>query len=595
MLVQALAAYADEYLSEQLNEKAWEKKPVPILIEIAPDGAFMGTIEKTRQETRGKKTITLAQPLLVPRSPVNRNSGLHPLLAADDIKYVLGPGAWTKPKDEQNASERHEAFVELIQKAAEETADAALEACARFYERSDQIQAARDALKDSKPAVLVALSVDGPLVMRPAIRNFWNEHYRKAFEQRMDAGGIGECIVSGRLGPIAPTHEKIKGLSSLGGQPAGVSLMSFDKPAFRSYGWEQNANSPVSPDRAMAYVLALNDLLRSEKHRRDIAGTGFIYWTRKRVQFDPMEIVEQAIPEQVSALLRPEFGADPDPNMFYMAGVAGNGGRLLVRYWLAEALPDVKANLKDWFEGLRITNLSGQVGAPPKLWLLRFAIDREGKPSRERTLALIRRAMEGKAQPLGYDILSALLARLRHPPENKPQGTGIQIDRFAPARLGLLRLCLNDLRQGERQMTEELDYEQNHPAYLCGRLLAEFENLQEAAAGESKINVTVGDRYFSLASTSPGIAFPKIEDLARSHFRKLRRDNPGAKFAIERRVIDLHEKLGAQFPPRLDLDGQGRFALGYYHQKAEKNKQIAEHQEKKAAAGNGADEQEKSQ
>jgi CRISPR-associated protein Csd1 len=107
--------------------------------------------------------------------------------------------------------------------------------------------------------------------------------------------------------------------------------------------------------------------------------------------------------------------------------------------------------------------------------------------------------------------------------------------------------------------------------------------------------VTIGDRYFSLASTSPKIAFPKIEDLAKSHFRKLRRDDPGAMVAIERRVIDLHEKIGAAYPPMLDLDGQGRFALGYYHQKAEKSRSIAEYREKKAAITKGAEEQEQSQ
>jgi CRISPR-associated protein Csd1 len=431
MLIQALAAYADEYLSDQLAAEAWEEKPVPILLEIGPDGSFVGKIERLRPEIRGNKP--LGQPLQVPRSPVNRNNGLHPLLAADDIKYVLGPGPWTATKDAQNATERYAAFAGLIQSAAAVTQDPGLEACARFYQRSDQVEAARDALKDRKGAVLVALSVDGPLVMRSAVRSFWNEHFLRAFGERMETGGTGECIISGRVGPIAPTHEKIKGTTNLKGR-AEVSLMSFDKEAFCSYGWKKNANSPVAPDRAMAYVLALNDLLRSEAHRRNIAGTGFIYWTKRRVNFDPMEIAEQARPEQVAALLRFDPGADPDPNMFYMAGIAGNGGRLVVRYWLAESLGQVKANLKSWFEGLRIVDLWGQPAPAAKLWQLRFAIAREGEASAGRVLELVRRAIEGKAMPLGYDILSAILARLRHPPESK-KGTGIQFDRFEPARL----------------------------------------------------------------------------------------------------------------------------------------------------------------
>jgi CRISPR-associated protein Csd1 len=595
MLVQALAAYADEYLSEELAEDAWEEKPVPALIEIGHDGTFLGIVPRLRQETPGKKTVTLPQLLQIPKSPVNRNNGLHPLLAADYIKYVLGPGAWTAPKDEQNAIDLHEAFVGLIRKAAALTNDRALEACAFFYDRGDQVQAAREALKDSKPATLIALSVDGPLVAKARPRSFWNEHYRVAYEQRMDTGGVGECIISGRFGAIAPTHPKIKGTANVQGR-AEVSLMSFDKPAFRSYNWEKNENSPVSPERSMAYVLALNDLLRSDNRRRDVAGVAFIYWTKKRCDFDPMANVEQASHEQVSALLRFDPGADPDPNMFYMAGIAGNGARLLVRYWVAETLATAKANLKGWFEGLRIIAPDGEPAPSPRLWQLRFAIDRNGKPKASQALALIRRAIEGQSRPLGYDILNAVLARLRHPPESKSSGQEIQPDRFAPARMGLLRLCLNDIFKGEMKMTESLDPNQDHPAYVCGRLLAEYENLQETAyrkADEAKVNITVADRYYSLASTNPAIAFPKIEALSRSHFRKLRRhDTTGAAKAIERSVIELHAKLGTHFPLLLSLDEQGRFALGYYHQKAEKSRRIAEHEEKKAASGASPKEQE---
>jgi CRISPR-associated protein Csd1 len=194
-------------------------------------------------------------------------------------------------------------------------------------------------------------------------------------------------------------------------------------------------------------------------------------------------------------------------------------------------------------------------------------------------------------------MLAAVLARLRRPGESSPASAERQDYRFAATRMGLLRLCLNDVIKGGRSMTESLDLGQDEPAYLCGRMLAEYEGLQETVyrvAGEAKINVTVGDRYFSLASTNPSVAFPKIEQLARTHFRKLRRDKPGAMVAIERRVIELHERLGARYPPPLDLVGQGRFALGYYHQKAERYRQIAESQEKKAAANGSADEQEQS-
>ena len=108
-----------------------------------------------------------------------------------------------------------------------------------------------------------------------------------------------------KTGAIAPTHEKIKGVSSLGGQASGVALMSFDKEAFRSYGWEQNQNSPVSPDRALAYVLALNDLLRSDKgKRKDIAGVGFLFWLREPAAFDLFDVLDPPDTDTVKAMLR---------------------------------------------------------------------------------------------------------------------------------------------------------------------------------------------------------------------------------------------------------------------------------------------------
>src|SRR5262245_48441495 len=181
------------------------------------------------------------------------------------------------------------------------------------------------------------------------------------------------CLISGKIGAIAPTHEKIKGLAALGGQAAGVSLMSFDKDAFCSYGWDKNANSPVSPERAAAYVLALNDLLKQGKGSRlDRCGVGFLYWTKKPQEYDPISILENASPEQVEKLLLLDRGGlKVEPNEFYLMGVAGNGGRLLVRYWLHESLAEALANVAAWFNGLRISNpFTGRIADPPKLWQL---------------------------------------------------------------------------------------------------------------------------------------------------------------------------------------------------------------------------------
>ncbi len=606
MLVQALAEYADHYLNDQLNDAAWEKKPVPWTLEISPRGSFLEAVPHVTSVARGKKQVEVPMAMRVPRSPVNRNSGEHPRLGADDIAYVLGAGPWTgaKAADQEKAEKHHQAFVALLRRAAELTGDGALAGCVLFYDHPEEVEKARAALREAKAGALVALSGGGCLLVNlEAVQSFWRRHYQDAFEARME-GHLGECLISGKVGAIAPTHEMIKGVSNLGGQASGVALMSFDKKAFRSYGWEQNQNSPVSPGRAMAYVLALNDLLCPDDarvgrgRRRDIGGVGFLTWLRDPADFEALDILERADPKTVESLLKFDPCANPDPNRFYLVGVSGNGARLRIRYWVTESLSTVKENLKNWHEQLRVSYPWDDV-EPVRLWQLLYAIDRDGKPPAHDTLALLRRGIEGAAQPLGYAMLSAALNRLRHPgksPGAKEQGDPLLLPRLR-IPMGLIRMCVNDIARtkGEREMSEGLDPSCVLPAYVCGRLMAEFENLQRAAS-ESEVNSSVLDRYFALASTYPAVAFPKIESLAQKHLRKLRRDRAKAAYAIDARLQELHGLLqpsaAGAYPTKLGLPEQGLFALGYYHQKASSIAQARDRKQLTEAAGNGAEQEE---
>ncbi|MHB1954877.1 MAG: type I-C CRISPR-associated protein Cas8c/Csd1, partial [Sulfobacillus sp.] len=456
---------------------------------------------------------------------------------------------------------------------------------------------ARTALQVAKAGTLIALSVGGALADCEAVQKFWRQHYQAAFAERME-GSKGECMVSGKLGVIAPTHEKIKGVASLGGQASGVALMSFDKEAFRSYGWEQNQNSPVSPDRALAYVLALNHLLKQDNGRRkDIAGIGFLYWLKNPADIDVVEnLIERADPQQVEKLLNFDPSIDPDPNRFYMLGVSGNGGRLRVRYWADLALTQVKLNLQNWHRQLRVEYpWDGPLPVRFKQVLSAIwedkrqkkksaeaeaQVDRKKSPPEHLVLALLRRGIEGL--PLGYSVLSAVLTRLRHPGGDnagtkEKKGDPMSLQRLR-VPMGLVRMCLNDLfrqQKGRNEMSEGLDPTCTIPAYVCGRLMAEFENLQSTTArkaGAGDVNSTITDRFFSLASTYPAAAFSKIVDLGQKHLKKLRRMDRGAAYAIEKKLMEIENLLqpdrNGPYPSNLSLEEQGLFALGYYHQKA---------------------------
>lgn len=596
MLVQALATYADTYLGDQLQSPAFEEKPVPFLVEIDPSGRFVGVAR--REASRGNLGKATVPPLTVPRSPVNRNSGIHPLLGADAIQYVVGPaiGKWSKPEEEIKHKKHHDAFAKLISDLAGESRLPVLLACKAFYDSPAEVEKARQILIDSKADAgsIVALSVIGkdgrsiPVVKDPDVRKLWEGHFDARLTARNEAGGQGMCLVSGRNGTIAPTHDKIKGFGGkLGGQAAGVALISFDKPAFCSYGWEQNQNGPVCPDRATAYVLALNDLMRPGKHRAgasrdtvlktrtDHGGLAFLYWTRRPRDDDPVSLVEDADPQVVADLLAAPLSGDrmagigAEDDDFYLLAVCGNGGRLVVKSWAATAVQDLRGNLRAWFEGLRIADVfkHGQIADPPKLWqLLAATVPRRQSPAEtleqvpgDRAIRLLRRALLNS--PLDFSLLAAVLDRLR---------AAVSSDRLDAARMALVRLTLNDIlisRKGGTPVPESLDPSNDHPAYLCGRLLAIFDRLQYAAQGE--VGTSVTDRYYAMASTFPALAFPKLEQLSRAHLKKLRRDNMPAAVAIERSIHELASRLRDRFPRSLSLEDQGRFAIGFHHQKAE--------------------------
>jgi len=390
------------------------------------------------------------------------------------------------------------------------------------------------------------------------VRNYWRQHYQRTFDTRTEAAEAAMCLVSGEIGPIAPTHEKVKGVTSLGGQSSGTVLMSCDKDAFCSYGWVKNANSPVSPQRAAAYVLALNDLLQHGSYSRvDHCGVGFLYWTSEPLdQPHPISLLEEPA-QPLEKIFDDGVGGHASQNEVCLLGVSGNGGRLRVRFWIKEPLDVVRNNLRRWFGELRIVNpFTDETHERPRFSHVLDSIAHH-KPYARCAIQLFRRALQGV--PLGKSVLAAALEQLRSTRGPK---------RLSPTQAALIRLCMNDL-SGDNIMPERLDTTLNQPAYLCGRLLALYDALQYAERGW--VRSSLADRYYALASTNPATAFPKIEEVGLRHLTRLRRVNPDVASRLERDLQEVHMRLaelGGTFPGALSLEDQGRFAIGFHHQKA---------------------------
>ena len=110
-----------------------------------------------------------------------------------------------------------------------------------------------------------------------------------------------------------------------------------------------------------------------------------------------------------------------------------------------------------------------------------------------------------------------------------------------------------------------LDKDNTNPGYLCGRLFAVLENLQFAANQQDSIRSS----YMNAASSTPSAVFPTILKLSNSHYGKLAKDKKGLANFFDNQKKEIIALL-QDFPNTLDLDDQGRFFLGYYHQKNHK-------------------------
>ncbi len=110
-----------------------------------------------------------------------------------------------------------------------------------------------------------------------------------------------------------------------------------------------------------------------------------------------------------------------------------------------------------------------------------------------------------------------------------------------------------------------LDKTIENPGYVLGRLFAVLERIQEQAHGG--LNKTIRDTYFSAATSNPLVIFKRLQDLAIHHLAKIRNSGKSTVW-LDKLMQEVMGKVPANgVPVTLTLEDQGRFAVGYYHQR----------------------------
>ena len=399
------------------------------------------------------------------------------------------------------------------------------------------------------------------------------------------------CLVSGRQAPVQRLHPTIKGVD--GAQTAGAALVSFNLDAFTSYGKEQGDNAPTSEPAAFRYGTALNALLdRSASRnrlRRGIGDATIVFWAdASRAEEEvaakaaedcfagmvepPNDEGEAArLRDSLARLARGEPAAALDPGLnentaFHVLGLAPNAARLSVRYWLTDSFGSFARRLAEHHSDLAIEPSPWR--NPPGInWLLMKTTALQEKAENVPPLLageVMRAVLGGERYP--RSLLAAVMIRLRAG-DDPASGWHAAVIKAVLARDHRLKLADGTEREKPAIAKEKppvsLDRDNENQAYQLGRLFAAFETAQRMALGP--VNATIRDRYFGAASATPASVFPLLMRGVQPHLGKLRKEGKGRW--LEREIEDINDKLKPSLPRSLRLEAQGRFVLGYYHQR----------------------------
>jgi CRISPR-associated protein Csd1 len=237
---------------------------------------------------------------------------------------------------------------------------------------------------------------------------------------------------------------------------------------------------------------------------------------------------------------------------FYCLILTGAQGRAAVRGMHTSTVAEVGQNVLSYFECIEA---AGYTEKPAPIFVLVRSLAVQGKlDSLPPGLAaeVFLSAVLGK--PLSNRFLAAAVGRIR-----------AERDVTRP-RAALLKIYFQRKKGG---VPMSLDPDSTDPAYRYGRLLAVLEALQINYHNGRKPNSTIVDRFYAAASTRPATVFPRLLTLAQNHLKTA----SYSEFYGKQIAEVLNGLDGANgFRPTLSIEQQGRFALGYFHQRADRFK-----------------------
>ncbi len=558
MILKALYDYY--HRSGNLPIMGMELKEIGFIIVIDKCGNFL-RFEDRRIDKKS------AQQFLVKKS-VGRSSAPVANYLYDNSQYVFG---YSDKGDMESMRKYFDTFKAKVEEIYDMFSDnETMQAVYAFYQQepSDIVEAMQnDSLWDdinknlNKKYSTFSFLIEGDTEIVASKRKLIN------LESGSNDVGGGLCLV---IGKHSKTVE-VTTATMIPGSQATAKLVAFQvNSGYDSYGKSKGHNAPISEEAEFAYTTALNHLLRSDSHNKFMVGSRtYLFWASS-----DSEAAKKSEDSLFALLGRTEENDDPNMSIelvrrtfksiyngvlfankddkFFILGLAPNSARIAVVYWNELPLREFAGLISKHFADMEIVDTRKDKKPYVGLHSILGNVTLGGKSS-DATPNLPDAVVKSIFQGLPYpaSLFQACIRRIR-------AEQSVNIGRAAIIKAYLNRLNDNN---NNKKLDIMLDKENQNQGYLCGRLFAVLDKIQEDANNIHSIR----ERYMNSASATPAMIFATILNLSTHHQEKL---NEGKQVFYEKLKQEIISKLDANgFPAHLDLQDQGRFFVGYYHQR----------------------------
>jgi CRISPR-associated protein Csd1 len=613
MIFQALYRFAKS--QKLLDDLDFTEQAIHCVIRLRRSGSLAGILRVTDKDQTKR--------VLIAKIPT-RTSAAIACLGSDTLNRVV---PHFDSKANAFAKQTQKLFIEQLESVRKQSKHHGVQAVLKFLKQLHQKKlTCRSVVKKLKaipfkPSEWVTFEVEGESGLMPewpVLREWWT---RRQTEQRSaDTVQSDEvpCMVTGRSCVPVRTHgTRIK--VAPGGLPGGTALVSSDKAAFSSYGFDKALVSPMSEEAVEAYIRAINwlgDNRNENYHYRTGYNKGdtiFLFWsdrpleTRnpgKAIELGGLEDLLQESAEPVPAsrvplaakkvISAPAAGALDSAHAeaashFYCLSLSGASARAIVRGWIDQPLPIARENVTRWFRDLtvqldrplkqdeKIVAEIGSLWSRWPLWQLVACLQGKGDSAKEEVAQqrqqLWEAALLGRPIPLSILCLACrrIPADVHTEGKRKGEWRGVR-----PERAALIQAVLIRMNKRKDNMKTEINLDEQTVAFHCGRLLRLLQSIQTRALGDT--NATIVSRFYAGASAMPGGVFGTLLSKVQPHINKIRGDTPKLAGWFDARIAEVvgYIVAGGGFPATNDPVAQGDFALGFYWQRLATKKEQPE-------------------